>query len=67
MEDRIGAAAGIVWGHLAEHGPSTLSQLRRASKLSDPLLLMAVGWLAREGKLAFGETKRGLRISLIGR
>jgi hypothetical protein len=66
VEGQIGTAAGIVWGHLTERRPSMLSQLRRASKLPDPLLLMARGWLAREGRLAFEGSKRDLRIGLMG-
>jgi hypothetical protein len=49
MEGEIGDAAGMIWQYLNEHGQTTLGKLRQGTKLSDQLLLMGVGWLAREG------------------
>src|SRR2546428_10498500 len=51
MEAEIGDAAGAIWQYLDEHGVTTLSKLRQGTKLPDQLLLLGVGWLAREGKL----------------
>jgi len=51
MEVEIGLAAGTIWQYLDEHGVTTLSKLGQGTKLSDQLLLLGVGWLAREGKL----------------
>lgn len=66
MEVEIGNASGIIWQYLAEHSEATLSKLKQATKLSDQLFLMGLGWLAREGKLNFVEDKRGLKVSLKG-
>lgn len=49
MITRIGIVAGEIWHYLDEHGQSKLSDM--VDKLDRPhdLVLMSVGWLAREG------------------
>ncbi len=66
METAIGEAAGISWRYLEQHGEMTLSKLKQGTKLSDQLLLMALGWLARENKLNFVQDRRSLKVSLKG-
>jgi hypothetical protein len=64
MEEEIGGAAGIVWTFLDEHGETALNALKQGTRLSDQLLFMGLGWLAREGKLALVRQGRTLKISL---
>ena len=52
--------------HLDQHGETALTQLRQGTKLSAQLLLMGIGWLAKEGKLAFVKADRTLKISVKG-
>ena len=66
MVDEIGAAAGVVWGVLEREGQLTLSALKHRSGLTDQMLSMAVGWLAREGKLTFLREGRVTRVSRSG-
>lgn len=66
METQIGEAAGISWHYLEQHGETTLTKLRQGTKLPEQLLLMALGWLAREGKLTFVADKRSFKILLKG-
>ncbi len=66
MEAEIGQAAGISWQYLGQHGETTLSKLKQGTKLSEQILLMAIGWLAREGKLNVVQDKRSLKLSLKG-
>ena len=66
MEAEIGKAAGISWQYLEQHGETTLSKLKQGAKLSEQILLMALGWLAREGKLNFVQDRRSLKLSLKG-
>ncbi len=66
MEAEIGKAAGISWQYLEQHGETTLSKLKQGTKLSEQILLMALGWLAREGKLSFVQDRRSLKLSLKG-
>lgn len=53
MNEEIGVAAGQVWQALADNGELSLAQLKKVTGLNAPLLDWAVGWLAREDKLAF--------------
>jgi hypothetical protein len=64
MQEDIGAAAGVVWHYLDEHGASALSALKRGSRLADPLVFMALGWLAREGKIDLLRSHRSIQVSL---
>lgn len=49
MITKIGIVAGEIWHYLDENGPSQLSEM--ASKIDKPkdVILMSLGWLAREG------------------
>ena len=51
MEAEIGQAAGTSWQYLDRHGEASLTQLRPGTKLSDSLVFMGLGWLAREGRV----------------
>jgi len=64
VEAEIGNAAGTIWGYLNEHGETTLSRLKQGTKIPEQLLLMGVGWLAREGKLQFVREGRTVKIDL---
>jgi hypothetical protein len=66
METEIGEAAGRIWQYLAEHGETTLRQLQRGTTLSERLVLMGVGWLAREDKLCFEQERGVVKLSLQG-
>lgn len=48
----IGAAAGSIWMYLNEHGSASASKLIEALELDRNEVQRAIGWLAREGKLA---------------
>jgi Mn-dependent DtxR family transcriptional regulator len=62
--DQLGSTAGAVWKYLRENGPASLSAIERGLEESKPMVAMAVGWLAREGKVTFQQEKRGVMISL---
>jgi hypothetical protein len=64
MESSIGDAAGVVWRYLDANGGTALAKLKRDTKLSDQLLSMALGWLAREGVLDFTSEKKSLVVAL---
>ena len=46
--DQIGETAGSVWRVLELKGPQSLAALKKQVKAPGDLVLMAVGWLARE-------------------
>jgi hypothetical protein len=60
----IGDTAGLVWNFLRSNGDSTLSTLEKKVEAPRSMVSMAVGWLAREGKIEVKDEKRAVRISL---
>lgn len=52
MIETIGNNAGAIWNAL-QNGGLTLKALKKATKLKNDDLYLALGWLAREGKVAF--------------
>jgi hypothetical protein len=51
MIERIGEVAGRVWRQLRAHGPASVASLAKSIGRSEPDIHMAIGWLAREGKV----------------
>ncbi len=49
--DQVGETAGIVWQILNEKGPMSLTKLIKTADLPRDTVMLAIGWLAREGKL----------------
>jgi len=64
MFHTIGEAAGEIWGILKEEGSLSLSAIVRRVKQPQTVAYMGIGWLAREDKVVFTETKRGMSISI---
>ena len=60
----IGDTAGLVWNFLRTNGESSLSTLEKKVEAPRSMVSMAVGWLAREGKIEVKDEKRAVRISL---
>lgn len=57
-KNRIGQNAGILW-HVMDNNRDNrvwnMEDLRQASGLNEPDFYAAIGWLARENKIDFGE------------
>jgi len=64
MQDEIGNAAGVVWEFLDRQGETVLVTLKDRTGLSEGILFMALGWLAREEKVNLLTEGRTIRISL---
>jgi len=60
----IGETAGVVWQYLKEQGRTPLTTLQRGIGAPSDAVLMAVGWLAREGKVELKQEKRTVNIKL---
>ena len=60
---KIGENAGLIWNAL-QGGALTAKALKKATKLKNDDLNLALGWLAREGKVTF-EAGDELTISLL--
>ena len=50
--EAIGSWAGLVWNALSATDTVGLKQLKKITKLKDTEVFAAIGWLAREGKIA---------------
>ena len=61
---QVGETAGSVWRALDESGPLSLAKLVERVGGNRDVVMQAVGWLAREGKIDIAETKRGRVVSL---
>lgn len=64
MITEIGIAAGDIWQYLDKHGPTKLDVLVKETKKPRELLLMSLGWLAREGHVLLGTENNGYVTSL---
>ncbi|HMO86685.1 MAG TPA: winged helix-turn-helix domain-containing protein [Lacipirellulaceae bacterium] len=56
--------AGDVWHALSTGGGQSVAQLKKSVGAPDELVLAALGWLAREDKLAFDVSGRSVMVSL---
>jgi len=63
MFHTIGEAAGEIWKLLKEEGALSVSAIVGKTKRPQDVVYMGIGWLAREDKLVFTHTKRGMSIS----
>lgn len=62
--EQIGETAGQVWHALSEHGPLSTTKLLKVVPAPRDLVMQAIGWLAREDKLAIDDTGRARVIGL---
>ena len=61
--EKIGISAGLVWASL-EKGELNVKAVQKATKLTEKDLNLALGWLAREGKVKFNEVEGELFVTL---
>ena len=61
--EKIGNHAGQVWSALS-NGELEVKAVKKATKLTEKDLNLALGWLAREGKVSFREEEKELFVSL---
>ena len=64
MHEEIGTAAGAIWDALNTRGEQSLSELKKAVKGKEPTFDWAIGWLAREDKIALTRDKRSIHVCL---
>ncbi len=63
LNEKIGTNAGLVWKSLAE-GELNTKAIKKTTKLTEKDLTMALGWLAREGKVSFREQDSEIIVTL---
>jgi len=54
MITEIGITAGDIWNYLDANGSATLTTMTKSIGKPRDLMLMSLGWLAREGHIALG-------------
>jgi hypothetical protein len=64
LNEEIGATAGKVWEALDTKGEMSISALKKAVGNKDTLVDWAIGWLAREDKIAFKRERNVLKVTL---
>lgn len=64
MTQTIGQVAGEIWQFLKENPQSSLDRINKQLKLEQTVFCMALGWLAREDKIAFEGQDKELTVSL---
>lgn len=66
MIELIGTNAGLVWSALNEGGKLSVKDVKKVTKIkAEKDVYAALGWLAKEGKLAFEEKEGDIFVSLI--
>lgn len=66
--DTIGSWAGLVWNALNEADVLGIKQIKKITKLKEKEIYAALGWLARENKVAFeesGDEKPEILVALV--
>ena len=61
----VGETAGEVWHALDEHGPLSLTRLVKMIDAPRDVVLLGVGWLAREEKVQIDNVGRKRTVSLL--
>ena len=64
MITEIGIVAGDIWHYLDQHKTSTLTQLAAAIDKNKNVVLMSLGWLAREGHVIMEDLGNDYKITL---
>jgi len=62
--EQIGDTAGLVWHALDGREPLSLAKLVELIDAPRDIVMQAIGWLAREGKISIEKTSRGRIVSL---
>lgn len=64
MITQIGIAAGDIWHILDQKGEVKLSELQKSLDRPHEIVLMSVGWLAREGHVVLNKVNNDYTVSL---
>ena len=64
MITELGICAGDIWHYLDQHGEAFLSSLVQEIDRPRDILLMSLGWLAREGHITLKTENSDYRIAL---
>ena len=63
---QVGETAGSVWRLLKKSGPLSIAKIIKEVDAPRDLVMLALGWLAREDKISIAEEGRSKVVSLSG-
>ena len=61
---QIGETAGLIWQFLEQNDSISLAKLPKQIDAPRDLVMQAIGWLAREGKLEISDSGRTKTVAL---
>lgn len=64
LKNDIGINAGTIWVLLEKHGRLSIREIGELTGYKEMLIVLSLGWLARENKITFLETEGGMAIEL---
>ncbi len=64
MITEIGIVSGDIWHYLEQHKTCTLTELVEGTDKSRNIVLMALGWLSREGHVILEDQENEYKITL---
>ena len=64
MITNIGIAAGEIWQYLDQNGEINLNELLNRIEKDRDVVIMSLGWLAREGHIVLEQIESDYRIRL---
>lgn len=64
MITEIGIVAGDIWHYLDQHKSATITQLATGIDKNRNVILMSLGWLAREGHVILEEVGNDYKVTL---
>ena len=65
MKEKVIEIAGKTWRFLGQNGQTNVSQLAKALREKDEVVLQSLGWLAREDKINYTIKNRRTFVSLV--
>ena len=61
---QIGIVAGDIWHYLDEHGEVNFADLVKGIDKPRDIVLMSLGWLAREGHVVISDSLHEFKVAL---
>jgi hypothetical protein len=64
LKEDIGVNAGVIWHLLFDNGALSMRQIGELTGYKDKMIVLSLGWLARENKINFIEKSDHIYIEL---
>lgn len=64
LSGEIGTVAGKIWQYLHQNGDAAAAKLKKEIGAPPDLVMLGLGWLAREGKVEFHQKGKALTVRL---